>query len=64
MSSLVTEHLGFAPVSFVDDVINAINTLLYRCMNELEQVVESQLGAGDELDKVPIALILTGNGSC
>lgn len=43
-SQLVTEHLGFTPVKFIDDLINSINEIMYRCMSDLELVISGQLG--------------------
>lgn len=33
---LLTEHLGFAPLSLIDEVINAVNTIMYTCTDALE----------------------------
>lgn len=35
---LVTEHLTFAPLSLVDDIINTANALLYKAVNAMEQL--------------------------
>ncbi|KAL2913057.1 glycerol channel [Polyrhizophydium stewartii] len=48
---VVTEHLGFAPVHFVDDVIDQVNRLIYASMSKLEALVAKELGAGFETDK-------------
>ncbi|KAI9091113.1 Mis12 protein-domain-containing protein [Phlyctochytrium arcticum] len=37
---LVTEQLGWAPVSFVDDVVNAMNDLAYKGISSFEQWLE------------------------
>lgn len=34
--SLLTEHLGFAPLTLIDEVINAVNHIMYRCTDALE----------------------------
>lgn len=36
-TSILTEHLGYAPLSLVDDVINAVNELMYKCTAALEE---------------------------
>lgn len=35
---LITEHLTFAPLSLVDDIINTANALLYKSVNAMEQL--------------------------
>ncbi|KAG7701624.1 hypothetical protein KL933_000685 [Ogataea haglerorum] len=35
-SQLLTEHLGFQPISVIDDIINMINEIMYRCTEQLE----------------------------
>ncbi|CCG83896.1 protein of unknown function [Taphrina deformans PYCC 5710] len=35
---LLTEHLTFAPLSLVDDIINTVNALLYKSVNAMEQL--------------------------
>lgn len=34
----ITEHLTFAPLSLVDDIINTANALLYKAVNAMEQL--------------------------
>lgn len=31
-TEILTEHFGFVPIEFVDDVINAVNEILYESM--------------------------------
>jgi kinetochore protein Mis12/MTW1 len=38
---LISEHLTFAPLSLVDDIINTANALLYKAVNALEQLFQS-----------------------
>ncbi|KAK3821353.1 MAG: Mis12 protein-domain-containing protein [Benniella sp.] len=40
---LLTEHFGFSPLSFVDDVINSVNDLIYQASQALQKFVESQM---------------------
>lgn len=35
--SLLTEHLGYPPLSLIDDVINIVNQLLYKCSSAMQQ---------------------------
>ncbi|KAI1321292.1 hypothetical protein EDD11_006628 [Mortierella claussenii] len=43
---LLTEHFGFSPLSFVDDVINSVNNMIYQASMALQDYVEAQM---DEL---------------
>ncbi|OBA21724.1 Mis12-domain-containing protein [Metschnikowia bicuspidata var. bicuspidata NRRL YB-4993] len=36
VTALLTEHLGFAPLTLVDEVINAVNKIMYNCTDALE----------------------------
>lgn len=60
VTALLTEHLGFAPLTLVDEVINAVNKIMYNCTDALQAFLlkrrEAQLqtirnrngiGAGD-----------------
>ncbi|KAI9362963.1 Mis12 protein-domain-containing protein [Zopfochytrium polystomum] len=57
---LVVEHFGFVPMEAVDDVINAMNGLMYQTMEAMEEFVEERLGESDdgqdEVEKGMIAL--------
>lgn len=33
---IVTEHLSYSPITFIDDIINAVNALVYRSISALE----------------------------
>ncbi|KAJ3218075.1 hypothetical protein HDU67_006633 [Dinochytrium kinnereticum] len=48
---LVVEHFGFAPVDFVDDVINAVNDLMYQAMEEFQRFVEGEMEDQVEVEK-------------
>lgn len=39
---LLTEHLGFAPLTLVDEVINAVNHIMYRCTDALEVFLKNR----------------------
>lgn len=36
-TSLLTEHLGYPPISLIDDIINAVNEIMYKCTNAMEK---------------------------
>lgn len=36
-TSVLTEHLEYPPVSLVDDIINAVNEIMYRCTAAMEK---------------------------
>ncbi|CAN3354661.1 kinetochore-associated protein Mtw1p [Diutina catenulata] len=39
---LLVEHLGFTPLSFVDDVINAVNEIASKCIDSLDKFLHQQ----------------------
>ncbi|KAI9144492.1 Mis12 protein-domain-containing protein [Paraphysoderma sedebokerense] len=41
---LIIEHFQSTPLSFIDDVINSVNDLLYQGSAELERFVEGEVG--------------------
>jgi hypothetical protein len=51
-AELIVEHLGFAPVHFVDDTLNVVNQTLYKSMKHFEHQIENHLGV-HETEKVP-----------
>lgn len=59
-NELLTEHLGFAPVHFVDQVLEIVNRITYKCLSQLETVLQTELGA---LECEKVALPKLGNGS-
>jgi len=40
---LLTEHFGFQPLSFIDDVINSVNNMIYQASMALQEFVEVQM---------------------
>lgn len=36
-TALMTEHLGYPPVSLLDDIINCVNDILYKCTAAMEK---------------------------
>ncbi|KAG0260780.1 hypothetical protein BG011_001619 [Mortierella polycephala] len=43
LQQLLTEHFGFAPLSFVDDVINSVNNMIYQASMALQEFIESEM---------------------
>lgn len=39
---LLIEHFGYQPISVIDDIINVINEIMYRCTEQLEQTLINQ----------------------
>jgi hypothetical protein len=48
---LIVEHLGFAPVQFIDEIVNLVNENMYKCMSKFERIIETQAGV-DEVETV------------
>jgi hypothetical protein len=46
---LLTEYFGFCPIDFVDDIINTVNDLLYKAMDELEKIIRAELADEDQV---------------
>lgn len=36
-AQLLTEHFGFQPITVVDDIINIINDIMYKCTEQIER---------------------------
>lgn len=36
-TALMTEHLGYPPVSLLDDIINCVNDIMYKCISAMEK---------------------------
>lgn len=36
-TSLLTEHLEYPPISLIDDIINAVNEIMYKCTHAMEK---------------------------
>ncbi|KAJ1729961.1 hypothetical protein LPJ61_003269 [Coemansia biformis] len=45
--SLIVEHFGFLPISFIDEIINAANDTIYRATDALCKFVEQEQGSGE-----------------
>ncbi|CAH6722073.1 kinetochore-associated protein Mtw1p [[Candida] jaroonii] len=42
VTSILTEHLGYPPITVVDDVINAVNHILYKCTQAMETYLKER----------------------
>jgi kinetochore protein Mis12/MTW1 len=47
VNSLLTEHFGFPPLSLIDDVINAVNEIMYKCSQAMEEYLRKRQEAGE-----------------
>ncbi|KAK6465444.1 Mis12 protein-domain-containing protein [Scheffersomyces coipomensis] len=52
VTSLLTEHFGFPPLALIDDVINAVNEIMYTCTTGIETYLkEKQTQAFNEISE-------------
>ncbi|EJS44853.1 mtw1p [Saccharomyces arboricola H-6] len=53
-TSILTEHLGYPPISLVDDIINAVNEIMYKCTAAMEKYLlsKSQIGEEDYAEEI------------
>ncbi|KAG7193564.1 uncharacterized protein KQ657_000633 [Scheffersomyces spartinae] len=47
INEVLTEHLGYHPLGVIDDVINAVNALLYKCTEAMEHYLKEMKAAKD-----------------
>lgn len=45
-TDILTEHLGYAPIGLIDDIINAVNDILYKCTAALETFLNKKYAPG------------------
>ncbi|KAJ2380281.1 hypothetical protein H4S02_006761 [Coemansia sp. RSA 2611] len=45
--SLIVEHFGFLPISFIDEIINAANDTVYRATDALSKFAEKEQGSSE-----------------
>lgn len=55
-NEIITEHFGFLPISFVDDIINSINELIYIAIAGMDNFVNSELKNKEEVDQVHVKI--------
>ncbi|KAM3163269.1 Kinetochore-associated protein MTW1 [Lachancea thermotolerans] len=55
---LLTEHLGYPPISLIDDIINAVNELMYKCTQAMEKYLleRSFMEGKDYTDEIKIGI--------
>ncbi len=53
-----TQYFGFTPVSFVDSVINTVNTYAHAALDSLQDFVDNELGECSENERVLHAFML------
>lgn len=53
-TTVLTEHLGYAPISLIDDVINAVNEILYDCTQAMENVLKAHYSSPEEEDEIEL----------
>ncbi|KAK9247721.1 Mis12 protein-domain-containing protein [Lipomyces tetrasporus] len=41
-TALLTEHFEYPPIALLDDIINAVNNILYKCTSAIETFLQSQ----------------------
>jgi hypothetical protein len=55
-NEIITEHFGFLPISFVDDIINSINELIYIAIAGIDNFVNSELKNKEEVEQVHVKI--------
>ena len=55
-TAVLTEHLGYAPIALIDDIINAVNDILYKCTGAMETFLKERYANADEIPSDEIQL--------
>lgn len=57
-TSILTEHLQYPAISLVDDIINAVNEVMYKCTAAMEKYLmeKSMLGGKDYSEEIRIGI--------
>ncbi|QLL34091.1 hypothetical protein HG536_0F04170 [Torulaspora globosa] len=57
-TSVLTEHLQYPAVSLVDDIINAVNELMYKCTAAMERYLLDRcvIGGVDHTDEIKVGV--------
>ncbi|RKP34092.1 centromere protein Mis12, partial [Dimargaris cristalligena] len=50
-AELIIEHFGFTPLSCIDDIINAVNDILYQATSSLERFITKEMGECPEAEQ-------------
>ncbi|SCU91047.1 LADA_0F07800g1_1 [Lachancea dasiensis] len=55
---LLTEHLGYPPISLIDDIINAVNELMYKCTQAMEKYLleRHEIAGKDYTDEIKVGI--------
>lgn len=51
-TELLTEHLGFPPIALIDDIINAVNGIMYKCTSAVEDYLYNHQPKGVSGDDI------------
>lgn len=51
-TELLTEHLGFPPIALIDDIINAVNGIMYKCTTAVEEYLYNHQPKGSTGDEI------------
>ncbi|ANB14026.1 MIND complex subunit MTW1 [Sugiyamaella lignohabitans] len=43
-TGILTEHLGYVPIALIDELINAVNDILYKCTLAIEEFLQKRYG--------------------
>ncbi|CAL9729066.1 kinetochore-associated protein Mtw1p [Monosporozyma unispora] len=57
-TALMTEHLGYPPISLLDDIINCVNDILYKCTNAMEKYLlkKSEVNGEDYSHEIRVGI--------
>lgn len=57
-TSILTEHLQYPAISLVDDIINAVNEVMYKCTAAMEKYLmeKSMIGGRDYSEEIKIGI--------
>ncbi|KAK9369360.1 Mis12 protein-domain-containing protein [Lipomyces kononenkoae] len=50
-TALLTEHFEYPPIALLDDIINAVNSILYKCTSAIETFLQTQPPCADIPDE-------------
>lgn len=56
-TEILTDIFEFVPTQILDTIINAMNSLIYEAIAEVEKYIEEQLGQGPKAEKIVSELI-------
>ncbi|KAK9453539.1 Mis12 protein-domain-containing protein [Dipodascopsis uninucleata] len=54
-TALLTEHFEYPPIALIDDIINAVNNILYKCTAAIETFLQTQAPCPDiPIDEIEV----------